>query len=69
MSEQPCQHEWACPGALQIAAEGKLVIILPLFCRLCAAVQTKVAPPVEQSPIQRAQLMPAVPSMAGMRDR
>jgi hypothetical protein len=36
MSEQPCQHEWACPGALQIAAEGKLVIILPLFCRLCA---------------------------------
>jgi hypothetical protein len=31
-------HEWSCPGALQIAVDGKVVILLPLFCRRCAAV-------------------------------
>jgi hypothetical protein len=46
---------------MQIAAEGRLTILLPLYCRLCGEVQTKVAPPPEQSPIQRAQVVPVAP--------
>jgi hypothetical protein len=57
---EACTHEWHCPGALQLAAEGRLTILLPLYCRVCGEAQTKVAPPpsTEQSPIQRAQVLP-----------
>jgi hypothetical protein len=61
VSSEACTHEWHYPGAMQIAAEGRLTILLPLYCRLCGEVQTKVAPPPEQSPIQRAQVVPVAP--------
>jgi hypothetical protein len=69
--EQACQHEWHCPGALQVAAEGKLVILLPLFCRLCAEVRTTIAPPPEQSRVERAQVLPVEVAAASAipRDR
>jgi hypothetical protein len=43
---------------MQVAAEGGLMIILPLYCQVCGEARTKVAPPPEQSRIQRAQLLP-----------
>ena len=58
MPEEAGMHAGCSPGALLVAAESGLMIILPLNCRVCGATQTKVAPPPEQSPIQRAQVLP-----------
>lgn len=59
--EEACTHAWSCPTAFPIPGEAGVTIVLPLYCTRCAAVQTKIAPPPEQSRVARAHLLPAAP--------